>query len=99
MLVLTRKVGESIAIGTDVKIVIMQIKGKQVRLGIRADPSTAVYREEVLKKIKSENRLAGQVKKMDVDQVGRNFRIEPLQQEPLGKVVVKKKSSSKNIGD
>ena len=43
MLVLTRKVGEGIAIGDDVKIVVMQIKGKQVRLGIKASPSTAVH--------------------------------------------------------
>ena len=58
MLVLTRKVGEGIAIGDDVKIVIMQIKGKQVRIGIQADPSTAVHREEIYQKIKEENRSA-----------------------------------------
>ena len=58
VLVLTRKVGEGIAIGDDVKIVIMQIKGKQVRIGIQADPSTAVHREEIYQKIKEENRSA-----------------------------------------
>ena len=52
VLVLTRKVGEGIAIGDDVKIVIMQIKGKQVRIGIQADPSTAVHREEIYQKHK-----------------------------------------------
>ena len=60
MLVLTRKVGEGIAIGDDVKIVVMQIKGKQVRLGIKASTSTAVHREEIYQKIQDENRAAAQ---------------------------------------
>lgn len=58
MLVLTRKVGEGIAIGDDVKIVVMQIKGKQVRLGIKAGPSTIVHREEIYQRIQEENRRA-----------------------------------------
>lgn len=60
MLVLTRKVGEGIAIGDDIKIVVMQIKGKQVRLGIKASPSTVVHREEVYQRIQDENRSASQ---------------------------------------
>ena len=58
MLVLTRKVGEGIAIGEDIKIIVMQIKGKQVRLGIKASPSTVVHREEVFKRIQEENKRA-----------------------------------------
>lgn len=58
MLVLTRKVGEGIAIGDNIKIIVMQIKGKQVRLGIKADPSTAIHREEVYQRIKAENKDA-----------------------------------------
>ena len=58
MLVLTRKVGEGIAIGDDVKIVVMQIKGKQVRLGIKASASTVVHREEVYQRIQDENKQA-----------------------------------------
>lgn len=61
MLVLTRKVGEGIAIGDDVKIVVMQVKGKQVRLGIKADPTTMVHREEVYHKIKEENNEASKL--------------------------------------
>ncbi len=60
MLVLTRKVGEGIAIGDDVKIVVMQIKGKQVRLGIKASASTVVHREEVYQRIQDENKQASQ---------------------------------------
>ena len=58
MLVLTRKVGEGIAIGDDVKIVVMQIKGKQVRLGIKASANTMVHREEVYQRILEENQAA-----------------------------------------
>lgn len=60
MLVLTRKVGEGIAIGDDVKIIVMQIKGKQVRLGIKASASTIVHREEVYQRIQDENMSAAQ---------------------------------------
>ena len=58
MLVLTRKVGEAIAIGDDIKIIVMQVRGKQVRLGIKASPSTSVHREEVYQRIQDENRAA-----------------------------------------
>lgn len=54
MLVLTRKVGDVIAIGDDIKIVVMAIKGKQVRLGVHASKDTVVHREEVYQKIQRE---------------------------------------------
>ena len=47
MLVLTRKLGESIAIGDDIKVSIIEIKGKQVRLGVSAPDEVAIHREEV----------------------------------------------------
>ena len=47
MLVLTRKIGESIAIDSHIKIRVVQIKGKQVRLGIEAPKETKIHREEV----------------------------------------------------
>lgn len=69
MLVLTRKVGEGIAIGDDVKIIVMQIKGKQVRLGIKASPSTTVHREEIYQRIQDENREASGAQKDKLDEV------------------------------
>ena len=60
MLVLTRKVGDVIAIGDNIKIIVMAIKGKQVRLGIEADKSTVVHREEIYQKIKQETNAASQ---------------------------------------
>lgn len=60
MLVLTRKLGESIAIDDHIKIVVVQIKGKQVRLGIKAPKETKIHREEVYKAIQDQNVEASQ---------------------------------------
>ena len=58
MLILTRKSGESITIGDDVKITVVEIKGKQVRIGIDAPRSYMIHREEVYLSIQEENRRA-----------------------------------------
>ena len=61
MLVLTRKLGESIAIDDHIKIVVVQIKGKQVRLGIEAPKETKIHREEVYLAIQEQNKEASEV--------------------------------------
>ena len=58
MLVLTRKLGESIKINDDIKVTIVQIKGKQVRVGIDAPKSTKIHREEVYMAIQKQNQQA-----------------------------------------
>lgn len=58
MLVLTRKLGESIAIDDNIKITVVQIKGKQVRLGIQAPSDTKIHREEVYLAIQDQNKEA-----------------------------------------
>ncbi len=55
MLVLTRKVGESISIDDNIKIRVVQLKGKQVRLGIEAPKETKIHREEVYESVKKKN--------------------------------------------
>ena len=55
MLVLTRKLGESITIDDTITIRIEKIRGKQVRLGIEAPRETRIYREEVYQAIKQQN--------------------------------------------
>lgn len=60
MLILTRKLGESITIGDDIKIQVIEIKGKQVRIGIDAPSSYQIHREEVYLRIQEENRLAAE---------------------------------------
>ena len=58
MLVLSRRCGESVTIGPDIRVVVVGVKGGQVRLGIEAPPAVAVHREEVYVRIQEENRLA-----------------------------------------
>jgi len=60
MLILTRKSGESITIGDDVKITVVEVKGKQVRIGIDAPRSYIIHREEVYISIQEENRRAAE---------------------------------------
>ncbi|GAB6931754.1 carbon storage regulator CsrA [Calditerricola satsumensis] len=58
MLVLTRKAGESIVIGHDIEVTVLEVRGEQVRLGIRAPRHVAVHRTEVYLAIQAENREA-----------------------------------------
>ena len=60
MLVLTRKIGESIQIGDDIRLTILSSQGQSVRVGIKAPQSVTVHREEVYEKIVEENRRAAQ---------------------------------------
>lgn len=55
MLILTRKLGESITIGDDIKITFLDAKGKQIKIGIEAPPNIAVHREEIYTLIKEQN--------------------------------------------
>jgi len=55
LLVLTRKIGESIAIGDEIRIVVLEIKGRQVKIGIEAPSHVPVHRLEVYRKIQEEN--------------------------------------------
>ena len=55
MLVLTRKVGSSIVIDGKIKIQVVQVKGRQVRLGIEAPKETKVHREEIQRSLNKEN--------------------------------------------
>jgi carbon storage regulator len=70
MLLLTRKLGENIRIGDDVKITIVEVKGNHVKLGIDAPPSVKVHREEIYERIQEENRRAQAAKPEGSDGVG-----------------------------
>jgi carbon storage regulator len=54
VLILTRKVGETLMIGNDVTVTIMGVKGSQVRIGVNAPKDVAVHREEIFERIKRE---------------------------------------------
>ncbi len=58
MLVLTRKPDQSIMVGSDIEITVLEVRGEQVRLGIRAPRATTVHRKEVFEQISQENQNA-----------------------------------------
>ena len=58
MLALSRRLGEAVTIGPNIRVVIIQIKGGTVRLGIDAPRTVAVHRDEVFSRVMDQNRLA-----------------------------------------
>lgn len=73
MLILTRKLGENIRIGDNIRIVVLDIKGGQVKLGIDAPPSVAVHREEIYERIREENRRASGISTKAIREVAQIF--------------------------
>lgn len=69
MLILTRKLGESITIGDEIKVTVLGVFGRQVRLGVDAPPAVIVHREEVYLKIQDENRAASGSIKDDLTKI------------------------------
>lgn len=61
MLILTRRVGETLMIGDDVTVTVLGVKGNQVRIGVNAPKDVSVHREEIYERIKKEQQqgLAG----------------------------------------
>lgn len=66
MLVLTRKLNQSIVIGDEIEVVVLEVRGEQVRIGIKAPKNVAVHRKEVYEQIREENVEASQVDPGDI---------------------------------
>lgn len=66
MLVLTRKLGESIVIGNHVRVTVLDMQGKQIRLGIEAPTEVSVHRGEVYERIEAENKAAAETQHADL---------------------------------
>ncbi len=77
MLVLTRKPGESVTIGDDIKITVIDVKGRQVRIGISAPREMTIHREEIYAKIHEENLKAAFVKAVDMEKLAEIFPAKP----------------------
>jgi carbon storage regulator len=60
MLILTRRVGETLMIGDDVTVTVLGVKGNQVRIGVNAPRDVAVHREEIYERIRREKTTANE---------------------------------------
>ncbi len=67
MLILTRKSGESIVVGDQIRVVVVEVKGRQVRLGVEAPDDMKIYRAEIFDRIQEENSRASQVGTADLN--------------------------------
>ncbi len=73
MLVLTRKSGQGVWIGDDVRVVVLEVKEGSIRLGIEAAKETPIYRDEVYRKIQEQN-LASAVLPEDITETLAGFK-------------------------
>ena len=72
MLALARKINQSIMIGSDIEITLLEIKGDQVKIGINAPKSVPMYRKEIYMQIQDENKKASEGE-IDVEVLNKLF--------------------------
>jgi carbon storage regulator len=76
MLILTRRVGETVVVGDEITITVLGIKGNQIRCGINAPKRVAVHREEIYERIKREERCDSDDKSKSVSQNGVTVEVD-----------------------
>jgi flagellar assembly factor FliW len=83
VLILTRKIGESILVGDNIRLVVLEIRGKQIRLGIDAPPDIVVLREEVAQRLSNENLRAASFNFQEVEQAVNALALKVAHRLPL----------------
>ncbi len=76
MLVLSRKVGESVIIHNNIKITILGISGNQIKLGFEAPPDVLIFRQEVYEKVAIENKNASMVNRRSLKNFAKKFNVK-----------------------
>lgn len=76
MLVLTRKVNQSIVIGDEIEVIVLEVRGEQVRIGVRAPKSITVHRKEIYEQIRQENLSAASVSTDDLSSLQKQLSQE-----------------------
>ena len=76
MLILTRKIGESIRINENICVTIVDVDGKNIRIGIEAPKSVTIHREEVFLRIKEENQTAAAGSDKDLGGIADLFKAQ-----------------------
>ncbi len=71
MLALSRKEGESIMVGSDIEITVLEVKGEQIKIGISAPKSVPIYRKEIYTQIQEANRET--VNTLDIESLKKLF--------------------------
>lgn len=74
MLILTRKSGEGLFIGDGIRITVLEVRGKQIRLGIEAPPNVVILREEIYRRIQEQNLQAASVQGVDLKEIAQIWR-------------------------
>jgi carbon storage regulator len=74
MLVLGRRAGENIRIGDDIKVIVLEVRGGQIKLGIEAPLEVQVHREEIYERIQRQNRRAAGTSPADLAPAARLLR-------------------------
>ena len=77
MLVLSRRIGESVVVGDDITITVLEVRGDVVRVGIDAPRSVAVHRAELLEQLESSNREAASASEDAVESLRKALRARP----------------------
>ncbi len=66
MLILSRRSGESLNLGDEIKITVLEVNGKQVKLGLQVPDDMAVYREEIYLQVQESNTVAANIREEDL---------------------------------